>query len=58
MVKFYLKQSRLNFTDAWITGEKAMIEDRPDNDLLQKLLDRYFQDGLDRAMQSISNDED
>src|ERR1700678_836239 len=57
MVKFHLKQSRLNFTDAWITREKEMIKDHPDNNLLQKLLDRDFQDGLDRAMQSINNDE-
>jgi hypothetical protein len=58
MVKFHLKQNRLNFTDAWITQEKEMIEDRPDDDLLKKLLVGDFQDGLDRAMQSISNDQD
>jgi hypothetical protein len=58
MVKFHLKQDRLNFTDAWVTSEKQMVEDAPDDDLLLKLLEGDFQDGLDRAMQSISNDED
>ena len=58
MLKFHLKKERLNFMEAWMTPEKQMVEDYPDEDLLETLLNGYFQDGLDRVIQSIDNDED
>ena len=58
MLKFHLKKECLNFTEAWMTPEKQMVEDYPDEDLLEMLLNGDFQDGLDRVIQSINNDED
>jgi hypothetical protein len=58
MFKFYLKKERLNFTAAWITTERQMVDNGPDGDLLAKLLDGDFQDGLDHIIQSINKDED
>ena len=57
MLKFYLKKERLNFTEAWVTSESQMTEDDPDEDLLRRLLDGNAQDGLDRAIQAITNDD-
>ena len=34
MLKFYLKKDRLYFTAAWMTVEKQVTEDDPDDDLL------------------------
>jgi hypothetical protein len=56
MLKFHLKKEHLNFTADWITVEKWMIDDDLDEDLLCKLLDSDYQDGLDHVIQSI-NDE-
>ena len=58
MVKFNLKKERLNFTAAWTTPEKNMVQDGADEDLLLKLLDGDTEDGLDRVIQSIEIDED
>jgi hypothetical protein len=58
MLKFHMKKERLNFTEAWMTSEKQMVEDDPEDDLLQNFLDGDFQDGLDCVIQSINNDED
>jgi hAT family C-terminal dimerisation region len=57
MLKFHLKKERLNFTAAWMTKETDMVDDTPDDDLLDHLLDGDFQDGLDRIIQSINDDE-
>jgi hypothetical protein len=57
MLKFHLKKERLNFTKDWMTSEKQMVDDDPEADLLQKLLDGDFQDGLDLVIQSINDDE-
>jgi hypothetical protein len=55
MLKFHLKKDRLNFTAAWMTTEKEMIDDDPDVDLLADLLEPEvdFQDGLDCIILSI-----
>ena len=53
MLKFHLKKERLNFTKGWMTVEKEMLEDEPDEDPLQKLLQGDFQNNLDMLMQSI-----
>jgi hypothetical protein len=57
ILKFHLKKARLNFTAAWMTSEKQMVDDDPDNDLLATLLRGDFQDHLDQVIQSINNDE-
>jgi hypothetical protein len=57
MLKFKLKKNRLNFTAGWITEEKELKEDDPDDDLLRTVLDGNSQDGLDRILLSISNSE-
>ncbi|KAF8236214.1 hypothetical protein L208DRAFT_1252515, partial [Tricholoma matsutake] len=38
MVKFSLKNKRLNFTEGWITSEYEMLDDAPEDDLLGALL--------------------
>ena len=58
ILKFNLKKERLSFTTDWITSEKLMTEDYPDEDLLLKLLDGDYQDMLDSAIRSINNDEE
>jgi hypothetical protein len=58
MLKFNLKVERLNFTRDWVTKEKEMADDVADEDLLGKLLEGDFQNGMDRAIRTISIDED
>jgi hypothetical protein len=58
MLKFHLKKERLNFTAGWITSEKQMVDDDPDEDLLRKLLEGDYQDALDSAIRSANDDED
>jgi hypothetical protein len=58
MLKFHLKKERLNFTKGWVTADKEMLEDEPDEDLLHKLLQGDFQDGLDKLIQSIDAYDD
>jgi len=58
MLKFHLKKERLNFTAGWITSEKQMVDDDPDEDLLRKLLEGDYQDALDSAIRSVNDDED
>ena len=57
MVKLYLKKERLNFTAAWVTTEKQLVDDCPEGDLLADLLDGEFQEGLDRIIRSIDKDD-
>ena len=58
MLKFHLKKERLNFTEAWMTSEKQMTEDDPDDcDHLANLLWSDFQDGVDQLVNLINDDE-
>jgi hypothetical protein len=57
MQKFLLKKARLNFTAAWITMEKEMLEDEPDHDLLSILLEGNPQDKLDQVMKAMAYDD-
>ena len=57
MLKFNLKKDRLNFTAAWMTVEKQMTEDDPDEDILCALFQDNFQDSLDIVIRSINNDD-
>jgi hypothetical protein len=58
MLKFRLKKDWLNFTAGWITSEKDMVDDSPEEDLLHKLLRSDFQDALDRTIRSVNDYED
>ena len=59
MLKFHLKKERLSFTENWLTPEKDLTEDEPDEeDLLRKLLQDNLEDSLDRIIQSINTYED
>jgi hypothetical protein len=58
MLKFHLKKKRLNFMEGWLTPESEMLKDDPDEDLLAKLLQGNFQDGMDQVIQAINADED
>ena len=53
MLKFALKQSRLNFTKDWATPESDLLEQEPDigEDLLADLLGRDSEDIIDRIIQ-------
>jgi hypothetical protein len=57
MQKFLLKKAHLNFTAAWITMEKEMLEDEPDHDLLSILLEGNPQDKLDQVMKVMAYDD-
>lgn len=57
MQKFLLKKEHLNFMDAWTTTEKEMLEDDPDYDLLQTLLEGDPQDKLDFIIQSMDHND-
>lgn len=54
MSKFQLRKERLNFMEGWETSENQMVEDSPDEDLLQKLLQNDFQDNFDTIIQSVN----
>lgn len=53
MLKFHLKKERLHFTESWVTSEKEMVQDDPEDDLLAKLFRGNFQSNLDEVMQHI-----
>lgn len=58
MVKFHLKQERLNFMEHWLTPQGLMVEDDPEGDPLQQLLQGNFQDSFDLVVRaSIDSDE-
>ena len=58
MLKFHLKKDHLKFMQNWVTPEKHMAEDDPDEDLLCNLLQGDFQAELDWVIQSINSYED
>lgn len=56
MLKSYLKKEHLNFTAAWMTTDKQMVDDGPEGDPLAKLLDGDVQISLDSIIQAINKD--
>lgn len=58
MLKFYFKKERLNFTKDWAVTEKEMTEVDQELDLLAKLFEGNYQDGLDRVLQAINSDSE
>ena len=57
MLKFFFKKERLNFTKDWVVTEAEMMEDHQEQDLLAKLFEGDYQDGLDHILQVINSDE-
>jgi hypothetical protein len=60
MQKFRFKKARLDFTQGWMTDEKQLVEDDPDEDLLQTLLHQDSQTGqnnFDTVIRSINEYE-
>ena len=60
MLKFHLKKSHLNFTEAWMTENAYMAEDDLDkvSNSLTVLLKPDFQADLDRILLAIKEEED
>jgi len=56
MLKFHLKKERLNFMRGWITTDKEMIDDLPDEDVMMSLL-RGDQLAMEKVMRSTEIDE-
>ena len=54
MLKFYFKKERLNFTKDWAVSEEEMTEVEQEVDLLAKLFEGNYQDGLDRVLHAIN----
>ncbi len=57
-LKFHLKKECLNFMVGWMTEEKQLVEDSPEGDLLQKVLQESSKDQLDILDTIIQADED
>jgi hypothetical protein len=58
MLKFYFKKEWLNFTKDWAITEGEMVENHQEEDLLAKLFEGNYQDGLDRVLHAINGEED
>jgi len=58
MVKFSLKNDRLNFTEGLITPECDMIDDVPEVDLLQVLLGEDSAAGMDAVIAALGQDDE
>ena len=60
MLKFALKQSRLNFTKDWLTPESMMQEPEPEvgKDLLADLLGHDSEDIIDQIILEMDDEED
>jgi hypothetical protein len=53
MLKFHLKKERLDFTRGWITSQKLLLEDEPDEPVT---INRPVQD-LDSILRTIMQEE-
>jgi len=58
MVKFSLKNDRLNFTEGLIMPECDMIDDVPEVDLLQALLGEDSAAGMDAVIAALGQDDE
>ena len=56
MLKFALKNTRLDFTSGWITSEREMQDEVSEEELLATLLRRNREDTLDRIIQAFGKD--
>jgi hAT family C-terminal dimerisation region len=57
VLKFHLKQDRLNFTDFWMTSIVEMEQDDPEGDLLGSLIREDAPNVLDGIIRSMGADE-
>jgi len=57
MLKFALKKAHLDFTSGWITLEREMQDEVPDEDLLATLLGGNREDALDKIIQAFGQDD-
>jgi hypothetical protein len=59
MLKFALKQSRLDFTKNWVTPESFLRDQEPDldEDLLADLLALDSEDAIDRIIYDFGDDD-
>lgn len=59
MLKFALKQSRLDFTKNWVTPESFLRDQEPDldEDLLADLLGLDSEDAIDRIIHDFGDDD-
>jgi hypothetical protein len=59
MLKFSLKQDRLNFMGGWIIDEKAMqIDESYDMDYLANLINKDSADAMDMLLAAIGDTDD
>jgi len=58
MVKFSLKNDRLNFTEGLITPERDMTDNVPEVDLLQVLSGEDLAAGMDAVMATLGQDDE
>ena len=57
MLKFAFKKDCLDFTGGWITPEHLMEEQVPDQDLLAALFAGGSEDGMDRIIRDLAEDD-
>ena len=60
MQKFLFKKERLDFMHDWISQEKQLLEDDPDEDLLLALVNKDTQTGqnnFDKVIQAVNQDD-
>jgi hypothetical protein len=57
MLKFSLKQQRLNFTEGWLTSECDMLDAIDDSPDLLAALSNGAANGIDDVIAAISHDD-
>jgi hypothetical protein len=57
MLKFALKKACLDFTNGWITLEREMQDEVPEDDLVTTLLGGNWEDALDKIIQAFGQDD-
>ena len=57
MLKFALKKSRLDFMNGWITSERLMREQEPDDDLLATLFGEDGEEAMDKIIRYLAEDD-
>jgi hAT family C-terminal dimerisation region len=57
MLKFAIKKARLDFTSGWITSEREMQDEVPEEDLLATLLEGNREHALDKIIQAFGQDD-
>ena len=59
MLKFGIKQNRLNFTNGWITDEKSMeVDEYSEADYLANLLGEDSADAMDELLAAVGDADD